>query len=767
MLIHRRQKAARSDARALGRHAAKLPRQWRSVGLVSAVVLGFTGCPAAWADNVTAITESAGLEEITVTAQRKQENLQDVPISVATFSSDSLKSLGVQDVASLNGKVPSLSISQNGPQNIFFIRGVGSPVAAPNGEQSVALYIDGVYMYAPVGNMFPVGADLDHIEVLKGPQGTLFGRNSTAGVIQFITKDPSHETGGEASVGYGNYQTFQGSFYGTTGLTDTVAANVSGYVKHMGNGYGVDLLTGTPTYETDQYYLKSKWLWTPSDKTELRATASYTRITGSVMDIQIIPGHIQVTGTPASTPPYDSTSNWPNRWEGTTYFAALQVDHDFGVAKLENIVSSRYIPISDFKLDDDAASLPVVNATVHEPSRTYTEELRLLSPSNSKFDWTAGLFYIHANTNIWPLQLSGYAINQNLAVNLYEFDDQTLWAIAPYFQGTVEILPDTKLTAGVRYNHEHIATSGTQVESPKGSVLVPASLSATDDTYSNTSWHIALDHKWTPDISNYASVSRSFKSGGYNLASTPGVAYPPFLPEQVTEYEVGLKTELLDHRLRLNGSAYYYQYINIQTQASTPGGSLTSNGPGAHYRGADMDFNFAVLSGLTVNGGLNYVVGHYGSFPCAFSYTGNPFSQPTSTIQCPQPGQQTYNNDPSLANASGKTTVYSPLWSGNVGVDYRFTAGVGTFELNANAQYQDSVFVSPLNRLQIPSYVLQNDSVTWTPNGGRYSVRAWVLNALDKEYLTFRNEGGTGDWQTFGPPRTYGLSVTMKFGTQH
>jgi iron complex outermembrane recepter protein len=219
----------------------------------------------------TSKTAGGTLDEIIVTAQRREENLQSVPISVAAITADSLRAQGVTDIASLNGKVPSLNVSMNGPQNVFFVRGVGSPVAAPNGEQSVALYIDGVYMYAPVGNMFPVGADIDHIEVLKGPQGTLFGRNATAGVIQIVTKDPSQKAGGQLGLGYGNYDTFTSDFYATKGVAENLAANVSGSVKYMGDGYGENTFRGEDAYRTS--HLK----WQPVLSTSRGQVRCHTR----------------------------------------------------------------------------------------------------------------------------------------------------------------------------------------------------------------------------------------------------------------------------------------------------------------------------------------------------------------------------------------------------------------------------------------------------------------------------------------------------------
>jgi iron complex outermembrane receptor protein len=665
---------------------------------------------------------------------------------VNVFSGAAVQAMGVNDTTSLNGVVPSLSISTNGPSNAFFIRGVGSPVAASNGEQSVAIYIDGVYMYSPEGNLFPIGSDVERIEVLKGPQGTLFGRNATAGVIQIITRDPSSEPAGEATIGYGNFNTVTGSFWGTTGIAPNLAADLVVDVKHQEQGYGVDLFNGTSTYQLSYYMVKSKWLWTPADGTEVRATVSFTRNYGTNSDIQIVPGKLGLNGVVSTVPPYDTNSNYPDTEDDRTYFGALQFDQDLGFGKLEGIASFRNIPHAIFQLDDDATNAPIINADVTHPSKTSTEEVRLLAPSSSKIDWVAGAYYINAFVGDTPLGLSGVGVLPLPGV-LNEYDTQKLWAIAGYAQATVPIFLDTNLTLGARYNNEHISTSGTYVQFPpdQGYAVngIPESTS-----YNNVSWRGSLDHHWAHDIMTYLSANRSFKSGGYNLDSAPGTTLAPFLTEQVTAYEVGAKTEFLDHRLRLNLSPYYYDYKNIQVQSSIPAGTFIANGPSAHFAGVDADFSAVVAERLTVSGGFNYVRGHYGSFPGAVGFTGNPLQ-----------GQIEFNG-------SDKTTVYTPLWSSTLGADYVLPTSVGTFNLNANAKQSNSVYTAVLNRQTIPAYVVENDSVTWSPVGNRYNVRLWVLNAFNRAYLNNRLETGTGDWQVFAPPRTYGIAFTAKFGAE-
>jgi iron complex outermembrane recepter protein len=693
-------------------------------------------------------SEGGALQEIVVTAQRREEKVQNVPIAVNVFNAASVAALGVSDTTSLNGVVPSLSISTNGPSNAFFIRGVGSPVAASNGEQSVAIYIDGVYMYSPEGNLFPIGSDVERIEVLKGPQGTLFGRNATAGVIQIITRDPTSEPSAEATIGYGNYQTFNASFWGSTGIAPNLSADLVVDIKHQGQGFGTDLYNGAQTYQLSYDMVKSKWLWTPADGTELRATVSFTRNYGTNSNTQIVPGKLGLNGQVANVPPYDTNANWPDTESDLTYFGSLQFDQTLDFMKIENIVSFRNIPKAFFQLDDDATAAPIINANVWHPSKTSTEELRFLAPAASKVDWVAGVYYINAFVGDTPLGLSGVGVLPTTPPDaLNEYDTQKLWAIAGYAQATVPLVFDTNLTLGARYNNEHISTSGTYVQFiPPGGYAVDGIPEST--SYNNVSWRGSIDHHWTPSIMSYVSANRSFKSGGYNLDSAPGTTLAPFLTEQVTAYEFGTKSDLFGRRLRVNLSPYYYDYKNIQVQSSIPAGTFIANGPSAHFAGVDADLSVAATESLTFSGGFNYVRGHYGSFPGAVGFTGNPFQ-----------GQIEFNG-------TGKETVYTPLWSSTLSADYVLPTAVGTFKLNANAKQSNSVYTAVLNRQTIPPYVVENDSISWSPAGDRYSVRFWILNAFDRVYFNNRLETGTGDWQVFAPPRTYGLSFTAKFGAE-
>ena len=232
--------------------------------------------PAASPATSTAGDETR-LQEIVVTAQRRSESMQQVPIAVSAVTGAQLAQRGIGDSLSLAQSVPNLDISQNGTVLTLYMRGVGSNASDPNDESSVAFYVDGVYMASPMANMFDFN-NIDRVEVLKGPQGTLFGRNATGGVVQIITRDPKSTPGGEASVTYGDYNTVGATAYLTDGIAPNLAADVAAVFHDNIDGYGSDINLHDRIMRREDFAVRSKWLWTPTEKTTVRLAADYSLV---------------------------------------------------------------------------------------------------------------------------------------------------------------------------------------------------------------------------------------------------------------------------------------------------------------------------------------------------------------------------------------------------------------------------------------------------------------------------------------------------------
>jgi iron complex outermembrane receptor protein len=675
------------------------------------------------------------LEEIVVTAQRKSENIQKVPIAITAVSGRQLSEHGETTTLSLIDSVPNLTLNSGGTIVNPYLRGVGTNGSDPNDEQSVATYIDGVYIGSPLGNVFAFN-DIDRIEVLKGPQGTLFGRNATGGVIQIVTRDPSDTPSGQISAGYGNYNTIQDSLYLTGGLAPKLAGAIAAVFDDNLDGYGKDIGTGKPTYRRDELGLRVKLKWTPSADTTVRLEGDYMHVRTDGSPYQLVPGVIGVGGTVVEPGNYNSDTNWPNLANTEVFGTSLHVDQDFGFARLVDISAFRNTS-ELYYLDEDSTPVPLVNSHLQGQAQTFSEELQLLSEKESKLQWLVGAYYYNARFAYAPFYLGG------LAASPLPYEDidgeQRTSSGSFYGQATYPILADTHLTGGLRYTAEY--------QSNRGSVhygdLTLLDAPVHSQRFERLTWRGALDHDFTDQINGYVSYNRGIKSGGYNLLAPDTPAY---YPEILDAYEVGLKSRLFENRLQLNVAGFYYNYKDIQVQSISQGVAFFQNAAAAELKGFDLDAHFLATDNLSLTGGLGYTDGHYTQFPDAPKTPPSPFDGPQT-----------------VEDASGNQLVNLAKWTLNGSADYTIPTEFGSFLADVTATYRAKTYVAADNRLYIPGFTVVNGSVTWTSPNTLYNVQIWVHNLGNELYYQARTETTIGDLQTFSAPRTYGFTLTRKF----
>ena len=681
---------------------------------------------------------STGLTEIVVTAQRQSQSLQKVPIAVSAVTAANLQSRQITASEQIEAAVPNLTMSENGVSVTPFLRGVGSNQSNPNDEPSVATYVDGVYIASPTGNIFKFN-NVERIEVLKGPQGTLFGRNATGGVIQIITRDPEHTPKLEASVGYGSHNTVEANAYATAGIAPDLAADISVVWDKNFDGYGRDVFRNVDIFKRDELGIRSKILWTPGDRTEIRLSGDYSRLNSTGDDYQLTAGAAAAKGLPYAGK-RNTNTDFPNVGDNRVYGGSLRIDHDLDFARFVSISGYRHV-VGDFHLDQDSSFIPIVLSFINQYARTYSQEVQLLAPKDSKINWLLGGYYFHADYAYRPLTIEGLAATPFGREDLH--GSQTTNSLSAYGQATVPIFENTNLTGGLRFTHERQSTDGSVVVFPTTQPVNPTVLLAgfpQKQGINRLTWRAALDHNFTPDILGYISYNRGIKSGGFNMinAGTPG-----YKPEVLDAYEAGLKTQFFDHRIRINAAGFYYDYKDIQVFNITGGGAvLTTNAARAHVYGMDLDFAFKMSSALTLSAGFGYLNAHYTKFPNAT------FTSITGT--------QT------VGDASGNELIYSPKTSGNISLDYSVPTSIGKISANASVQYRDRVYVTADNRLQIPAYALLNMSAGWTSQDDRFSVTVWARNLTNKAYYANRTEQQLGDIQYLGAPRLIGVTFGLK-----
>ena len=291
----------------------------RALGCSAIAVAVATLAPvAAFAQDTPQAAEEqrGGLDEIVVTAQRRAENLQEVPIAVSAMTASTLADTGIDATRDLPQVIPSVQFTRSGPSGLFFVRGVGTTNAAAGEEGANAVYVDGVYM-ADLGQTINYFNNIERVEVLKGPQGTLFGRNATGGLVQIITKDPSQDPTLDIGFTVANYETYGGKLYATTGIGDNLAADIAFVGTDQGKGWGRNLTLDVETGLTDSYGARSTWLWSPSDATAVRASVDYTKTETTVgLSRQPSPGsRTLLTGLGPPDDIYDDLSNIENNEE--------------------------------------------------------------------------------------------------------------------------------------------------------------------------------------------------------------------------------------------------------------------------------------------------------------------------------------------------------------------------------------------------------------------------------------------------------------------
>lgn len=699
-------------------------------------------------------TEAAitSLDQIVVTAQRRGQDLQDVPITLTALSANAVEAAGVRDTEGLAVATPGLVINRQGAIPQIYIRGVGTQNIGAGEEPSNSVYVDGIYYTALPGTMFGLN-NIDRIETLKGPQGTLFGRNATGGLIHIITRDPEFSTSGEVSLGYGNFDTFDGQAYFTGPLSERIAADIALQVHEQGKGYGMNRATDREVYASDELSLRTKLLWNAGEATRVHFAADHFDVESSMgVPRWIMPGAVGLGGTTHSGGFWDVENDVQPTSYSRQSGASLRVEHDLAWAHLLSLSGYRNVR-SGYRFDQDGTTLPLVDAHFEQRDRQFTQELQLQSLPGGRMEWIVGAFFLAAEAKNDPIRLTGAAQGDGVFTNIYSRQETSSYAA--FAQATFPLGESTRLTAGVRYTTDDREMSG-YVENVTGVIQERRdSFDAGQTTY-----RLAVDHRLGEDVLVYGSYNRGFKSGVYNLTA---IATPHTRPEILDAYEIGLKSEFADRRVRLNGSLFYYDYQDIQLTQISAGTQLLLNAAEATLYGLDADLTFLATDRLRLGAGLNLLRGEYDSFPDAPRSVPNGVEIPDG-VSCPSmaPTPPGGNRAGCVADASGNDTIRSPDVTFNVSAEYYIPSAVGDFVFNANYYYNDGYAFEPDGRLRQPGYALLNAQVAWHSGDDGKRVRLWARNLLGEKYFTGLSSSVQDNYSA-APPRTFGVEFTSRF----
>jgi iron complex outermembrane receptor protein len=448
----------------------------------------------------------SGLADIVVTAQKRSENLQRVPIAITAVSGDALIAQGVTSSLQLNTVAPGLNIRTTAGSFQPSIRGIGTSSNVV--ENPVALYIDGVYLPQQREGLREFN-DIAQIAILKGPQGTLFGRNATGGVIQITTLAPSHNFSGSAHAEVDNYGTIKTDAYITGGLSETVAASISGAYAHQSEGWGKNLTNGHDTYKLQHdFSVRGKLLFEPSSSTSITLAGDY------MSRRELANSYQPYGGLPLAFPGTGPLSSVYDTYAGQDSFdafkgggASLTIDQDLSFAKLVSITSYRK---STAEYQFDNSSVPSPYFIVHSPkspNEDYTQEIQLISPKGNGFTWVVGAFYFHNNASSSPILrfFSGpYTPLSTSAAQTTTYATEKTESVAPFGQATWEFLPKTNLTVGVRYTYEKRTLDAARQEILRvNSATTTLMFNPPSLTVKKSTFRAAIDHRFGDNLLGY------------------------------------------------------------------------------------------------------------------------------------------------------------------------------------------------------------------------------------------------------------------------
>lgn len=762
--------------------------------------------------NAAVPNSAATVDTVIVTAEKRPENVQDVPASVTAFSGAQLETQNISNAADLARFVPSFSVftANDNRNSTIVIRNLGTSGTNPGIEPDAGLYLDGVYLPAASAALADL-QDVSTVEVLRGPQGTLYGRNTAVGALNVNTRAPGQKTEAYADVELGNFNQRRIAGYVGGGLTSDLAGRLSVYVDDR-DGYEKNLYYNDRVNDARQYGVRGRLRWTPGTDITVDVIAYLSRVaTNGTIPAQVNPfgpGGIATAGflaaESAAAPghpfvhlgkfevneidtPDDVTTSW-----GGSISASRNLN--FG-ASLTNVLA--YNALDDHEYENDSAALPqlVARQPQHEDIRTTSDELRIASSGHHLIDYVGGLYLFHEmlrfanDLTIQPGANRVFSGNAHLLVGDSSdfFYTQETNAAAAYGQATVNVTDAFRLFGGLRYSIDSKAASIVNVDFNTTGVAPSATfigsfpledqpnLKRTDHS---TTWTAGAQYDLTGEVMAYATAATGFKDGGFNARAA---ATGPFTfdPETVTSYEAGVKSTLFGRKLVLNADVYHMllKAAQVSTLNPTTGvGFTVGNAGDVRVEGFEADAHARPIAPLSIDGSVSYADSIWASYPkgqCIATF-------PTAGAPPPAGAPQPIAARSSVCSYTGFTPAYSPKWRWslggrweqawlNTGIDW-FAAADVTY---VSSFYEDAT-LDP--RSFQKAYSLLDASLGWQPPGGQWRVSLWGKNLANKAYNVaefaqglgaFVSAGGTaaanGFVGVYGPPRTFGIEASFRY----
>lgn len=703
----------------------------------SSVLLCSILSATAWADGHSPkeAKQPLKLQDVTVTGTKEGEvKLQKVPSAISAFTEEDIKASGIDNIRDLPLQTPGLNLTHNGQSARLYMRGIGSNLDFIGSDPSVTVHVDGVYQ-SRTFSILEDFLDVERVEVLRGPQGTLYGRNSAGGTINVITKKPEAENGGEVFVELGSYKyrslggvvngvLSEDKVFGRLAIAKT---EHDPYVKNMA-ATGVDGLL-----DDDSLSSRGSLRFLLSDRSELLLRADYLgvdRNPAAYKQTLLTPnGAAGVNAGLANVPvgswamnvtdvdPFTEIKNW-----------GLSAEYEHKISPTLKLVSLTAYRDTDTHLreDTDGSDVAGVATELDWQQDQISQELRL-QYNEDDLTWVAGAYYLQEEQES--------ATNINKVVNIDAESDLTSYSL--FGQGTYALTSALNATAGVRFSSEEKDYQNIQAHPD------PAKAFDVNLTQRWSSWSpkVGLDYTYASGDLVYMNASRGFKSGGYNMTSSD----PEFDPEYVWSYEVGSKLQLLDKRLQTNVSVFYYDYTDLQVQDFVQVGVLSvSNAADATVKGIEIENQWSPTYDILLEADYSFLDARYDRY------------------------------DSPSGDASGDRLVASPKHKINLAFEYFRDMSAGTFSYRAEYQWQDEQFFTAPNQdvSKQKAYGLVNLRANYVSADEVWEGQVYVENLGKKAYSTSSREfpaaappngPGLGITKDINPPRTVGFRLTRNF----
>lgn len=738
--------------------------------------------PAAPEATVAPNPEGTDNEEIIVTSRRIEERLQRVPASVSAFNERALDRIQATDTTGLEGAVPNLNIVQGrGSSNAtnVYIRGIGQPDALQTFDPAVGVYVDDVYLSRIRGNQLDL-LDVERLEVLRGPQGTLYGKNTIGGAIKFVSRKPGEDLRANGSLAIGSYDQLEAKASVSGPITKGVAAGIS-FLRSTRDGFVKDEVLNRRYNDKDSFGVRGAVALTPSDRLRVDLTADYSKddaklnVGRPVNDLVSAFGFVETAPNKEGTSRYNwkgrTTPGLPNSTKLKHYGFAGTVSYDLTDAlTLKSITAYRNLKTDDY-IDIDATQWQVGDVFVGVKQHQTSQEFQL-TYTGDRLNFVGGLYYL--NEKIKSHQ-EAYAddylrVSDLFAYTFTRFIDDKLNtnSYAAYANASFQVTPTVRVSGGLRYtketkDYDRLTTVDTNFPIPLPA-FQPFPFNPPRGKWNDWSPMASVDWQVAPSTMLYARVAKGFKSGGFNGRANELASATEYEPETVWSYEAGFKSSF-GGKVRLNGAIFDNEYKDFQARISANAGDLdfpdpvlsVVNAGKLRIRGAELEGSWTPVSGLLLDTQIGYLDAKYKEFfDARFPNDSRAFQDP----------------------------AFSPKWTLRFGAQYAFDVGFGGITIGGQSRYKSRTALSVDNTYityppaagvgtttEVPGlfqsgYWLHDARIVWEDPSKKFAVGLYGNNLTNKRYKTDAQEfSSIGQIRTvyYGNPRTVTLRLTARY----